>query len=280
MNKMEEELLNLIYYYCHEIHPIDYTFLNEILNIFINYHNLSSSITNFTLDSKSTSSDAAEYFLYSKKLIVYEECLKRLFVLPKGRSFNCEEIILSPYLASVAVLAHESTHAYHTTIKDENSIESKVINANLEALNPNRHYDLEKISHLNPRQEALYYERTKAKIEDMIARSKTYYAYSPTERLANIYAYKLILKLLKEIAKKTTVPNLTRLYEEKLYNAALSGYDSKRNPTKYYLKKMGVSKLWGKINEMSQNEPLATRITLGLNISKSEYQRVLSLKNN
>lgn len=95
-----------------------------------------------------------------------------------------------------------------------------------------------------------------------------YYDYCPYERLAEHYAHEAMAAIFKEIGK---YPNISYYECFRLCFTYFQRYNEDIIPTKYYLDKLGLGSDWAEIEKASAGLDLKTRLSLGLEISDSEY---------
>ena len=99
------------------------------------------------------------------------------------------------------------------------------------------------------------------------------YNVSPSERLAEIMAFRKTIEIAKRLDNVT--PEMIRYFEKQEKDSVLRGYEIGENlifPTYEYLKEHSLSQNEILEISMQQNLSLEERIVYGLNITKEEYE--------
>lgn len=263
------QLISLIYDYVKNNRVLDQNFINSILDVVINELGLNDYVIDSEIKNVQGKSRKryliANYDFYHRIIEVnLQIALERL--KKEAKKLRLSSIETSYFIAKELAEAtlHELEHA--NQVKkfdvDGNNIESLIIKGAFAHKNIIRRDILFFLMNGYSEKEL----RTRYRI---VKRGIKFYKYDPLERLADYHALSYIKELLKELNVGDRVM-LHTYYEE--YKNYIRGYELQKEPTKFFLAKVEGLKDWSEIERLSKNCDLNTRLSLGLPITKDEYQ--------
>ncbi len=264
-------LISLIYDYVKNNRVLDQNFINSILDVVIN----ELELNDYIIDSKIINVPGksrkrylmANYDFYSRIIeINLQVALERL--KEEAKKLRLSSIETSYFIAKelAEAILHESEHVHQVKEydRDGNNLESLIIKRAFAHKTIIRSDILLLLMNGYSEKELLTRYKT-------IKRGIKYYKYDPLERLADYHA----LNYIKEILKELNVGNRIMLHtycEE--YKNYIRGYKLQKEPTKFFLAKVGGFDYWQEIERLSTDCDLKTRLSLGLSITKDEYQEL------
>lgn len=286
---MELEILKLIYDYSIKGKLVDSKFIDKLIEIVVSKKSLNDYVRNvrFTnkLDKNNNGVSCATYSPLTMEVLLDYESMQ---IVMENRSyyeplFGGLEQIMFRNLTITQIILHELEHAYQNKQADnnmDNSIERKMINASfmLEQAMKNPKFLTAILKGEIPSKEVLIYILQNRELY------KQYYELNPTERLAQINSFRIIVNSIEPIKKY--IPNLYEFENASLVEEMLSGYSESWYqgicPTQVYLFGTRQNKVWSEfdfydhdpsqlIKNVSHEYSLARRLQLGLPISCDEY---------
>lgn len=264
-------LISLIYDYVKNNKVLDKDFINSILDVVINELELNDYVIDSEIIYVPGKSKKryliANYDFYHRIIeINLQIALERLKKEAKILRLSPTETsyFIAKELAEATL--HELEHA--NQVKkfdvDGNNIESLIIKGAFAHKNIIRRDILFFLMNGYSEKEL----RTRYRI---VKRGIKFYKYDPLERLAEYQA----LNYTKEILKELNVGNIVMLHTYyEVYKNYIRGYELQKEPTKFFLSKVDGLKDWQEIERLSKDSDLKTRLSLGLPISKEEYQDI------
>ena len=265
------QLISLIYDYVKNNRVLDQNFINSILDVVINELGLNDYVIDSEIINVQGKSRKrylmANYDFYSRVIGVnLQVAIERL--KEEARKLRLSYIETSYFIAKelAEAILHELEHAHQVKEydRDGNNLESLIIKGA---------FDHKTII----RKDLLFFLMNGYSEKELLIRYKIikrgikYYKYNPLERLADYHALNYIKEILKELNVGDRVM-LHTYYEE--YKNYIRGYELQKEPTKFFLAKVGGLKDWSEIERLSKNCDLKTRLSLGLPITKDEYQEL------
>lgn len=264
-------LISLIYDYVKNNRVLDKDFIDKILDVVIN----ELELNDYVIDSEIINEPGkrrktytiAYYNFYSRIIEVnLQVALERL--KEEAKKLRLTSIETSYFIAKelAETILHELEHASQVKEydRDGNNLESLIIKRAFAHKTIIRSDILLLLMNGYSEKELLMRYKT-------IKRGIKYYKYDPLERLADYHALNYIKEILKELNVGDRVM-LHTYYEE--YKNYIRGYKLQKEPTKFFLAKVGGLKDWQEIERLSTDCDLKTRLSLGLSITKDEYQEL------
>lgn len=269
VEKVSEPLTRFLFDSLKNKRVINESFIAEVIEIVVNALGLNEYVKDYTIINKpwdgSDKIQIAGYDYNFKGIIVYlQEALEFYKHISNNLRLDTFEKVAIMYNYIMQNLLHELEHS------------NQVKKGDFEA------EDLEKVILKYANTSILLYDNfykliekgfSVQQIKDLITEtniiSRIYYKYNPKERLAEYYSHKTMATILKELG---TLPNISYYECLKLCQNYMKGYIEGIVPTKFYFEELGFSKFWPKIEASSQNLDFETRASLGLPISKEEYE--------
>jgi len=264
-------LISLIYDYVKNNRVLDKDFIDKILDVVIN----ELELNDYVIDSEIINEPGkrrktytiAYYNFYSRIIEVnLQVALERL--KEEAKKLRLTSIETSYFIAKelAEAILHELEHASQVKEydRDGNNLESLIIKRAFAHKTIIRSDILLLLMNGYSEKELLMRYKT-------IKRGIKYYKYDPLERLADYHALNYIKEILKELNIGDRVM-LHTYYEE--YKNYIRGYKLQKEPTKFFLAKVGGLKDWQEIERLSKDCGLKTRLSLGLPITKDEYQEL------
>jgi len=265
------QLISLIYDYVKNNKVLDKDFIDSILDVVIN----ELGLNDYVIDSEIINEPGkrrktytiAYYNFYSRIIEVnLQVALERL--KEEAKKLRLTSIETSYFIAKelAEAILHELEHASQVKEydRDGNNLESLIIKRAFAHKTIIRSDILLLLMNGYSEKELLMRYKT-------IKRGIKYYKYDPLERLADYHALNYIKEILKELNIGDRVM-LHTYYEE--YKNYIRGYKLQKEPTKFFLAKVGGLKDWQEIERLSKDCGLKTRLSLGLPITKDEYQEL------
>lgn len=292
---MEDKILELISNYSVNGKKADKGFIEQLVNIVVNYKELNNYIENLYfyenyIDENAKVVRVAEYNFIDKYMSSNITAINMFidsYMTYFGSKFNdLEQLFYGNLLVSQIVL-HELEHTvqnkkYHSSV---NNTETTLIKMGLSTSflleEPtaflirleNQGYTPEEIDQLLRQQVGLY---------------KKYYKYNPIERLADINAYNTLFKVLGPMHKE--LPNLYDYEYCNYLKSLLSGYDvncddNLVSPTAIYMNGMNYQQKLPEFkfydedpkimrDKIFQQHSFIERLSYGLPVNKIEYDMV------
>lgn len=264
-------LISLIYDYVKNNRVLDQNFINSILDVVI----YELELNDYIIDSKIINVPGksrkrylmANYDFYSRIIEVnLQVALERL--KEEAKKLRLSSIETSYFIAKelAEAILHESEHAHQVKEydRDGNNLESLIIKRAFAHKTIIRSDILLLLMNGYSEKELLTRYKT-------IKRGIKYYKYDPLERLADYHALNYIKEILKELNVGDRIMLHTYCEEYKNY---IRGYKLQKEPTKFFLAKVGGFDYWQEIERLSTDCDLKTRLSLGLSITKDEYQEL------
>ncbi|MBQ9072499.1 MAG: hypothetical protein IJY25_05025 [Bacilli bacterium] len=256
---------NLIVEYSSKNRPVDNYFIKTVINTIIDYAKLNEFYNAFIIDNKLNS--LGEYNSKAKNISINLDAISKK-IKKNYYNFTDNEQQIYKYLAVILIILHELEHVNQDKLmKENNSLESNILNESY-SLFETAIVDFYKNSH------DLTVKRNIILLTQVIKYRNLYYKYydlAPQERLANLSSYINCLS----IVKKFKMTNINNYLKKKSKLTLLSGYKTTLIPTKYYIEKLNPEyDNWSYIEKQSEKLNLKERMSLGLEISKDEYQKV------
>jgi hypothetical protein len=264
-------LISLIYDYVKNNRVLDQNFINSILDVVI----YELELNDYIIDSKIINVPGksrkrylmANYDFYSRIIEVnLQVALERL--KEEAKKLRLSSIETSYFIAKelAEAILHELEHAHQVKEydRDGNNLESLIIKRAFAHKTIIRSDILLLLMNGYSEKELLTRYKT-------IKRGIKYYKYDPLERLADYHALNYIKEILKELNVGDRIMLHTYCEEYKNY---IRGYKLQKEPTKFFLAKVGGFEYWQEIERLSTDCDLKTRLSLGLSITKDEYQEL------
>ena len=287
---MEVYIFELIYDYSIKGKIVDKVFIDKLVEIVVWGKHLDYYVRKVNITDKLVANAngviGAEYNLTSMDISIHSGSIQRIL---EGRSyhynysFNSLERIMFKNLSVAQIILHELEHAYQNKQCDmvhDDSTYSKLIQASFlleKSINDwqilmaiiNGRINEKDLSTLLSKYKSLYQQ---------------YYRVNPSERLAQIKSYKMIINLLKPIREQ--VPNLYKFESATLLKEKLKEYSNLWQigicPTQKFLFGVELESIWYDLDFYNKNVKKLTkkacakyslekRLALGLPISCSEY---------
>lgn len=280
---MELELIKLIYDYSVKMKLFDLNLAEKIIEIFVSKKDLRNYVKNLRITDRLQMLDSdivcASYSPSTKEVSIDYKALQ--IILENRSVYEClfssfEQIMFKNFLIT-QILLHELEHANQHKILNMNphdSIEKKLLSASLFYQIPKNEKTIEMIA-----SGELTKDNIVTYMSDMYAK---YYVFDPSERLAQIKSFEIIVSAVEQI--KQYVPNLHEFESASVMQEMLKGYQEsfdcgQRCPTEAFLHYTGQEKILSELDFYSDNRKndddysLQKRLTYGLPISFGEYER-------
>lgn len=264
-------LISLIYDYVKNNKVLDRDFINSILDIVINELELNDYVKDSEIiyvPRKNRKRYIMAYYDHFSRVIEVNLQISLERLKEEAKKLRLSHIETSYFIAKelTEAILHELEHAHQVKKydKDGNNLESLIIKG--------------AFAHKNIiRKDLLFLLMNGYSEKELLTRYKTikrgikYYKYDPLERLADYHALNYIKEILKELNVGDRIMLHTYYEECKNY---IRGYELQKEPTKFFLAKVGGLKDWQEIERLSTDCDLKTRLSLGLPITKDEYQEL------
>ena len=296
-----DNILDILYEYSKQGKIADRTFMFEIIKIIRKRKHLEDYITKVVfkdINCKSTNHKdfvnvPMAYSMYDKQILLDEvdilyfiETSIRYYDKFKKETNNLERILFANSMVLHALL-HEIEHANQIKKVNNNDFESKLIYTCLK--NELDAFKKSKLAVFLMSSLGIYSDKNLENDIDILNDIEYHYdTLYPTERMANIYAILSIRKMVDKI--KGEIPFSYKLLANMEKEYLLLGYkykDSLTYPTMNFIHDLTNSDItWTdelinedfyKSLESEKNSPLKKRLTLGIDITLDEYNKI---KNN
>lgn len=262
-------LISLIYNYVKNNRVLDKDFIDSILDIVINELELNDYVKDSEIiyvPGKNRKRYLMAYYDHFSRVIEINLQVSLERLREEAKKLRLSGVETSYFIAKelAEAILHELEHAHQVKEydRDGNNLESLIIKGAFDHKNIIRKYLLFLLMDGYSEKELLTRYKT-------IKRGIKYYKYDPLERLADYHALNYMKEILKELNIRDRVM-LHTYYEE--YKNYIRGYELQKEPTKFFLAKVGGLKDWQEIERLSTDCDLKTRLSLGLPITKDEYQ--------
>ncbi len=282
---MELEILKLIYNYSAHGQLIDVKFIDKLVEIIIVKNNLQNYVRDvrFTdkLEKRENAVVCAAYSHFKRKILVDYVSIQLILEnrCHYDQLFNSLEQIMFRNLTITQFILHELEHALQYQQfdnKNDDSLEAKLVKASFKyeriLKDPRILNDMVKNE-----------KEVKGVFNYLKTLYRQFYDLNPTERLAQVKSFRLILDVLQAIKKY--IPNLYEFTEASLIEEMLKGYPESWEfgscPTQVYLFGYHQNQVWydldfydsdpDKLMENVSKYNLPERLSLGLPISIREY---------
>lgn len=274
---MEIELMTLIKKYLLEIKPVDENFIIDCAAIITKHLKIEDYLQNINFYKEDQKNILSNYTLDTRTLNFYWNTFFRLKKIPKNHKFEILEVLFATYLFAIEVLAHELEHAHQFSLVDfhHEDLKTEILRATTKIFREEYYYNPHSIMTFSPIFNIYQKLFVNPKKEQKMNEYYQNYLYAPFERMADLEARGLILKIIA--AKKDALINLHNFYADLLLRKSLQPYYDELNPTKYYFKQMGLETDWQNL-QIPENLPLEERYYLGLEISPEEHSKIANLE--
>lgn len=285
---MRKAILNLIGEYTLDRKIADREFVLELFDIVVKGKELGDFVEKPDFQSKYTStlypiegSDVhAEYNTRTKAFIVYNSAFDVSECSKYDKYYNGIERIMSRNLLVAQRVLHDIMHVEQRKIDElgsEDQIKGDLIKNSLYIGGKEFHMD-----------DARTIEELTKYIQyaiDALAQYHELYDFNPTERLADIESYELLLESLEPIREE--IPELYKFYSLAVPEYMIRGFARSINygmpPSEKFLTDMGLSEVWQGFDFYDPNREvmlenavkkhsLKKRLSLGLPITKEELK--------
>ena len=269
-DNINKTLYNLIVEYSSNNKPVDNYFIKTVINTIIEYAELNDFYDTFTIDNKLDS--LGEHNSKTKNISINLDAIYKK-IKKNHYDFTNNEHQTYKYLAVILIIFHELEHVNQDKLMEENNtLESNILTES------RRLYEIA-IINFYKNQHDLAIKRNIILLSQVIKYRSLYYKYydlAPQERLADLSSYTNCLY----ISKKLKITNITNYLKKKSKLTLLRGYKTTLIPTKYYIEKLNPKfDNWSYIEEQGRDLNLKERMSLGLEISNEEYQKVKKKSN-
>lgn len=271
--KGELELLKLIYDSKKNKVGITKEFITKALEIMVKDMNLHDYIRNIDFKLRSRHY-LAKYLAVSKYIKTnLDFMLKSLKKEQKNIHLNNIERAYFMYISVVSILRHEVEHANQARKEDHNidDLETKILKIcdDYLIIQRNTYYE----------QALLASGKSPNDIDTFIDHQFLVYLenynIAPPEKLAETYAHTTTLNILALL--EVPLESLIMYENYLLLTNFLAGYQN-GTPTQIYLKNMGKSRFWPKIEAMQASLREKERLSLGLEVSESTILKLTRTK--
>lgn len=286
---METEILKLIYDYSEKEKLADKRFIIQVICILsINYH-LAQYIKGIEFYDEclfkiNDQIITMTYNYLTQKIIVSMEGIK---IISKNKTQNFQTLLngIEPYfhynLLIVQLIAHEIEHVIHDRNIEQNNptLETKLMKICTQDDNK-----IKELSKLYQETKEEYYQQ---EIKKLTQKYIQHYHYNPSERIAQIKSFQLIIKIIEVIKNK--MPTLYIIETIQLLQETIKGYKFHlfyiESPTLKYLSNMNYLSELSNLdfysidsqkleNNVIKTIPLEERLNLGLSITLGEYKHL------
>lgn len=254
MEKIDYEISDVIDDYNNKNRPVDQAFYTKIMQLVVKKYELEDILQKLLIEDYVVTTDDDYYELGSYNQFTKSISIKKYnidFLREKieilSLILNSErEINLFNYLHETQTLLHECEHAKQLKLilGDKEDIESMIL----------RKTDIVKRLHIKNKFD---FAKNIGKIRRQNKKYIKYYKYCPEERLAEIRSTEECLEIGKILSNNIKFNDII-LYD--VYNSYLDAYKDKKEPTKFYLKKIipfaSHKKIYESSVELSEEEKL------------------------
>ena len=291
MSQMEEDILKVIYTYSINQKLPDKQFIEQLVEIILKDRSLKEYIKELVFmpnpKEKLNFTATMGYGAITKKIYIYQENL--YIVLKKEMkelNLNKIEAMFYANFRTAQMLLHEIEHAIQEKQMDKLPFNIKKYDIETQLFRIYK-YDAEEtkklMNFLTTSKNPVYQK----KLAEKRTLYKTFYAYDPLERLAQLHSLTMVKKMITPLQRQ--LPNLYKIEMYNLFEESLNGYEPTffeiKSPTLehlkglQYLEKLKDLEIYSNnnktlISNILNQYSLQTRLDLGLPLTKIEYHEL------
>lgn len=275
--RLEEDVFRLLYDSMNGNKDIDEFFTSSLVEIIVSNLGLNEYVRRIEFQHYDKLL-VASYSSERNCLIVYLDSIRESIRNSYDSRFSPLEKSFHPYCTITSFMRHEIEHAEQKRLRVQrgNDIYTKLSLAK-EKFSQKRDQELERIVGYPF---IFYYSALllwKIKLHNAYRKYSKNWSFIPTERIADMKSYNLVLDLILRASKEYSVPFsiLEEMYMRELRATIISGYDKTPNPAISYFEKMKQYDDCLEFLKMSKELSLEERLAYGLSITPQEYSSFL-----